>query len=73
MVEEETIGFNVEFADFDTNSLLLDAKWSLSGAHNSYRFADRFSDLYLMPLEGLFAPTGVGASSWGRIKAQWRN
>jgi len=71
MVEEEIIGFNVEFGDFDANSLLLDAKWSLSGAQNSFRFADRFTDLHLMPLRGLFAPTGVGATSWGRIKAQW--
>ena len=69
--EEEVIGFNIEFGDFDSNSLLLDAKWSLSGAHNGFRSADRFADLKLMPLEGLFATTALETASWGNIKAQW--
>ncbi len=65
--EGEILGFNVEFNDFDVHSELFDAKWSLSGQHNSYRFADRFTDLILMPLEGTF--TAVEPRSWGRLKA----
>ena len=69
LVEEEVIGFNAEFGDFDANSLLLDAKWSLSGGQNAFRPADRFNDLVLRPLEGFFEPTRIEARSWGRIKA----
>lgn len=65
--ENEILGFNVEFNDFDVHSELFDAKWSLSGQHNSYRFSDRFTDLILMPLEGTF--TAVEPRSWGRLKA----
>ena len=65
--ENEILGFNVELNDFDVHSELFDAKWSLSGQHNSYRFSDRFADLILMPLEGTF--TGVESISWGRLKA----
>jgi len=65
--ENEILGFNVEFNDFDVHSELFDAKWSLSGQHNSYRFADRFADLILMPLEGTF--TAVESIPWGRLKA----
>ena len=67
--EEEIIGFNVEFNDFDANSELFDAKWSLSGQLNSFRFSERFADLILMPIEGIFQATIVEANSWGRIKA----
>ena len=67
--EEEIIGFNVEFNDFDANSDLFDAKWSLSGQLNSFRFSERFADLILMPMEGIFQATIVEANSWGRIKA----
>ena len=65
--ENEILGFNVEFNDFDVHSELFDAKWSLSGQHNSYRFSDRFADLILMPLEGTF--TTVESLSWGSLKA----
>ena len=67
--EGEILGFNVEFNDLDVHSELFDAKWSLSGQYNSYRFADRFTDLLLMPLEGTFQVTAVESRSWGRIKA----
>ena len=67
--EGEIIGFNVELNDFDTHSELFDAKWSLSGQLNSFRFSERFADLILMPLEGIFQPTVVEALSWGRLKA----
>jgi len=67
--EEEIIGFNVEFNDFDANPELFDAKWSLSGQLNSFRFSERFADLILMPIEGIFQATIVEANSWGRIKA----
>ena len=66
--ENEVIGFNVEFDDFDRRSSLLDAKWSLSGELNSYRFSERFADLMLMPLEGIFNSTLVEVRSWGLIK-----
>ena len=66
--ENEVIGFNVEFDDFDRRSNLLDAKWSLSGELNSYRFSERFADLMLMPLEGIFNPTILEVNSWGLIK-----
>ena len=66
--ENEVIGFNVEFDDFDRRSNLLDAKWSLSGELNSYRFSERFADLMLMPLEGIFNPTMLEVHSWGLIK-----
>ena len=67
--ENEILGFNVEFNDFDVHSELFDAKWSLSGQYNSYRFSDRFTDLILMPLEGTFQVTAVEPRSWGRLKA----
>ena len=67
--EGEILGFNVEFNDLDAHSELFDAKWSLSGQHNSYRFSDRFTDLILMPLEGTFQRTAVESRSWGRLKA----
>ena len=67
--ENEILGFNVEFNDFDMHSELFDAKWSLSGQHNSYRFSDRFTDLILMPLEGTFQATVVELRSWGSLKA----
>ena len=61
----EVIGFNLEFSDYDAHSELLDAKWSLSGGHNAFRLAERFSDLRLEPL----ISTSVEASTWGRIKS----
>ena len=67
--EGEILGFNVEFNDLDVHSELFDAKWSLSGQRNSYRFADRFTDLILMPLEGTFQVTAMESRSWGQIKA----
>lgn len=67
--EGEVLGFNVEFNDLDEHSELFDAKWSLSGQYNSYRFADRFTDLILMPLEGTFQETAVESRSWGQLKA----
>ena len=67
--ENEILGFNVEFNDFDVHSELFDAKWSLSGQYNSNRFSDRFTDLILMPLEGILQLTAVESSSWGRLKA----
>lgn len=70
MREGEILGFNVEFNDFDLRSELYDAKWSLSGAHNGFRFSERFTDLILMPFEGIFE-TEVGGTSWGRIKASF--
>jgi hypothetical protein len=66
--EGEIIGFNAEFDDYDLLSEFLDAKWSLSGELNSYRFSERFADLMLMPLETIFLPTVVEDRSWGRIK-----
>ena len=67
--EGEILGFNVEFNDLDVHSELFDAKWSLSGQHNSYRFSDRFTDLIMMPLEGTLQGTAVEPRSWGRLKA----
>ena len=67
--ENEILGFNVEFNDFDVHSELFDAKWSLSGQYNSNRFSDRFTDLILMPLEGILQLTAVESRSWGRLKA----
>lgn len=67
--ENEILGFNVEFNDFDVHSELFDAKWSLSGQYNSNRFSDRFTDLILMPLEGILQLTAVELMSWGRLKA----
>jgi hypothetical protein len=69
LIEREIIGFNVEFNDFDANSELFDAKWSISGQLNSFRFSERFADLILMPLEAIFQPTIVETNSWGRLKA----
>ncbi|MGB1891802.1 MAG: hypothetical protein ACPHSD_09060 [Candidatus Latescibacterota bacterium] len=66
--EGEIVGFNVEFDDFDLRADLLDAKWSLSGELNSYRFSERFADLMLMPLESIFIPTAIEEISWGAIK-----
>ena len=67
-LEEE---FNVEFDDFDGKQEIMDAKWSLSGKFNSYRFAEHFSDLELMPLDRMFVPTLVLTEmSWAAIKAE---
>ncbi len=66
--EGEVIGFNVEIDDYDRFSELLDAKWSLSGGQNSFQLADRFADLMLMPVDGIF-PTGVQGVGWGGLKA----
>ncbi|MCY3735253.1 MAG: hypothetical protein OXG13_02555 [Gemmatimonadaceae bacterium] len=65
LAADDVIGFNLEFADYDEHSELLDAKWSLSGGHNAYRLADRFTDLRLAPV----VPTLVRSSTWGRIKS----
>jgi hypothetical protein len=67
--EGDIIGFNSEFDDYDSLAEILDAKWSLSGELNSYRFSERFADLMLMPLEAIFLPTVVEDRSWGRIKS----
>ena len=67
--ENEILGFNVEFGDYDHSSELLDAKWSLSGGQNGFRFSERFADLMLMPLEDIFRPTAVKSQSWAQIKA----
>ncbi len=64
----QVLGFNVEVDDFDVWSELYDAKWSLSGAQGSYRSADRFGDLILLPFEGIF-PASIESLSWGRVKA----
>ena len=69
MQANETIGFNVEFNDFDNNSELFDAKWSLSGGHNAHMLSERFSDLILMPPEIV---SMVKPSSWGRLKASFK-
>ena len=69
--EGEMLGFNVEFNDLDMHSEFFDAKWSLSGQHNSYRFSDRFTDLILMPLEGTFQETAMESKSWGWLKASF--
>jgi hypothetical protein len=68
LLEGEIVGFNVEFDDFDLRADLLDAKWSLSGELNSYRFSERFADLMLMPLESIFIHTAIEGISWGTIK-----
>ncbi len=66
--EGEIVGFNAEFNDYDLRPDLLDAKWSLSGQLNSYRFSERFADLMLMPLESIFTPTSVDVRSWADVK-----
>lgn len=69
--EGQIIGFNVEFDDFDRKQEIMDAKWSLSGKFNSYRFAEHFSDLELMPLDPMFVPTLVlTKKSWAIIKSE---
>ena len=70
LTEGQVIGFNVEFDDFDGKQEIMDAKWSLSGKFNSYRFAEHFSDLELMPLDPMFVPTLVlPKGSWAAIKS----
>ncbi|MFA6108620.1 MAG: hypothetical protein WDA75_07620, partial [Candidatus Latescibacterota bacterium] len=71
--EGEILGFNLEFDDYDRASELLDGKWSLSGGYNGFQLSERFADLMLMPIEGIFS-TNVGECSWGRLKgsfARW--
>jgi len=65
----QVLGFNAEFDDFDSQAEFLDAKWSLSGGQNAFKFSERFADLMLMPLEERFRATAVEERSWGRIKA----
>ena len=66
----EVLGFNVEFDDYDSRSELFDAKWSLSGGHNAYKLADRFTDLVLVSPDEE-KTTVVKDRSWGRIKASF--
>jgi hypothetical protein len=69
LAENEVIGINVEFWDFDTRGPnIAGARWSLSGGQNAHLLADRFTDLILMPLEDRFRPTSVSATSWGILK-----
>ena len=69
LAEEEIIGVNVEFWDFDARGpSIADARWSLSGGQNAHLLADRFADVLLMPLEDRFRPTSVSATSWGILK-----
>ncbi|NKB69616.1 MAG: hypothetical protein GKR89_21305 [Candidatus Latescibacteria bacterium] len=69
----EILGFNLEFNDFDRLSELFDAKWSLSGGTNGFKFSERFSDLRLTPLDDIFEATVVRSKSWARIKASFDN
>tara|TARA_Y100000588_G_scaffold388926_1_gene490328 strand:- start:1631 stop:2584 length:954 start_codon:yes stop_codon:yes gene_type:complete len=71
LVEDEILGFNVEFNDFDNFSQLFDAKFSLSGGQNAFQLSERFADLRLMAPEDVFQPTSVQYKSWGRIKASF--
>jgi len=71
--DDQILGFNIEFNDFDLVSTLYDAKFSLSGGHNAFKFSQRFGDVQLMPLEGIFRPTSVDEMSWGRIKASFNS
>ncbi|MBT3343145.1 MAG: hypothetical protein HN712_04115 [Gemmatimonadetes bacterium] len=71
LAEGQTLGFNLEFSDFDALSQVFDAKWSLSGGQNAFRFSERFADLYLLPLDDRFKETGVEAVTWARIKASF--
>ena len=73
MEADEIMGFNLEFNDFDRLSDLFDAKWSLSGGTNGFKFSERFSDLRLMPLDNIFEATVVRPESWARIKASFEN
>ena len=70
MHENQIMGFNLEFNDFDAFSDVLDAKWSLSGGQNAFKFSQRFADLLLMPFET--GPTAVEAVSWGLLKNSLR-
>ena len=73
LVEDEIIGVNVEFWDFDARGPnIADARWSLSGGQNAHLLADRFTDVLLMPLEQRFRPTNVTATSWGILKRSFR-
>jgi hypothetical protein len=67
--ENETIGFNIEFNDFDTSPVLFDAKWSLSGGQNAHMLSERFADLMLMPPAQI---SSVQAASWGQVKALFK-
>ena len=66
---DEIIGFNLELTDYDAQSRLFDAKWSLSGGFNAFRLSERFTDLWLEPPA---RATVVEDLSWGRIKASLR-
>jgi hypothetical protein len=66
--EGQILGLNIEFNDFDLVSTLFDAKLSLSGGQNAFKFSHRFADVQLMPFEEIFRPTSVNKISWGRIK-----
>lgn len=65
----QVLGFNLEFSDFDAQSDLFDAKWSLSGGFNAPRLSERFVDIQL---EAPDRPTAVKDLSWGRIKASFQ-
>jgi len=71
MAEGETLGLNLEFRDFDANSEVWEAVWSLSGGQNAFFLSERFADVRLASLEEPFLPTSVRSRAWGQIKASF--
>jgi hypothetical protein len=69
----EIIGIQFSFADFDESSTEYHAYWTLSKQEKTFMFADRFTDVELIPqmTDSLDVEkrTTLEVNTWGRIKA----
>lgn len=73
--EGEVIGFNFYLHDADigeSQRVRSNRAFSLAPAGQGM-YAENLTDLRLAPVEaGLFSPSGIGSSEWGRLKALYR-
>jgi len=70
--EGDIVGFNIAWNDNDTvGELGQPVYWTLCGADQTFKRADRFADVLLTELEPDLpvGPTAVQPQTWGRIKS----
>ena len=71
--EGDIMGFQVSYGDFDdpSNPTQYHAFWTVSNQDATFKFAERFCDMLIAPLEPNLPPPAVEAQTWGRIKASF--
>lgn len=72
--EGQIIGLQYSFGDFDDPETpnQYHAFWTVSGQDGTFKYAERFADFMLAPLEKDCTGVAVEANTWGRIKANLR-